>query len=41
MQRVSGLLAVPDVTYLLRCIATLDSGRTLLATAYLKVVRKW
>ena len=38
IQRVDGSLAVPGVTYLLRCEATLSSGRTAVAQAFLRVV---
>lgn len=40
LQRVSGALGVAGVTYLLRCQATLASGKTLLAAAFLKVTRQ-
>jgi len=38
--RVSGALAVAGVTYLIRCVAPLNSGRSLTGSAFLKVVRK-
>jgi hypothetical protein len=38
IQRVDGSLAEPGVTYLLRCEALLNSGRTAVAQAFLRVV---
>lgn len=40
LQRVSGALGVVGVTYLIRVIATLNSGRTVLGSAFLKVERR-
>jgi len=39
IQRVSGAIGVAGVTYLLRCVATLSSGRTIVASAFMRVVR--
>lgn len=39
IQRVSGAIGVAGVTYLLRCVATLNSGRVVVASAFMRVVR--
>lgn len=40
LQRVSGAIGLAGVTYLLRCEATLASGKKLLAAAFMKVTRQ-
>lgn len=39
VQRINGALGIPGVTYLLQCVATLNSGRTVPAAAYQRVVQ--
>jgi len=39
-QRISGATGLPGVTYLMRCVATLNTGRVVVAAAFIRVFRR-